>query len=350
MKWFDRFSAVVLIVAKGDIIVPRDCKSRGARHINFYMKYLRIPFLALLLYGCGSRDGSPGKSPYLEAIREVGAASDDFWVRVHAIEFLIELGDTEEASRLAESCREFETEPQKRIGYWRMKYRLSAPGEKQVWLDKILAAYLDRDGPDRIHAAETLAKLSYPLSKTDSSLTAQDLRSGGSIGAYVKWGMALPADPGSGIDFDMLLRAVEDTLLPEKRVAAYAITFLEPLPEPYRTRLLVVAEAENESSDVLPYLLHAAIIQDNPGGPPDWLKTRLRNMVEAPGKSARIAFCKALAGRWSDKEDEVLLQRVFSLESLVSESNDFAGGEIGPANQDVKIAAAFALEKRIRKK
>lgn len=309
------------------------------------MKHLLIPALALFLYGCGDRDGSHGESLYLGVIREAGATSEDFWVRVHAIEFLIELGDTEEALRLADSCREFETESQKRIGYWRMKYRLSAPAEKQVWLDKILASYVDREGPDRIHAAETLAKLSYPLSKADSSLTAQDLETGGSLGAYVKWGMALPADSASEVDFDMLLQAVEDTSLPEKRIAAYAITFLKPLPEPYRMRLFSAAEAGDERPDVLPYLLHAAIIQDNPGGgQSERLKTRLRSLADAPGKSARIELCKALAGR-SNKDDEALLQRVFKLENPVSEGNDFAGGEIGPANLDVKIAAAFALEK-----
>lgn len=299
----------------------------------------------MLLYSCGGSEGSRGESPYLGAIREAGASSDDFWVRVHAIEFLAELGDTEEASRLAESCRAFEKEPQKRIGYWRMKYRLSAPAEKQVWLDRILAAYLDRQGPDRIHAAETLAKLSYPLSGADSSLTAQDLRGGGSLGAFVKWGIALPADSASETDFDMLLKAVEDTLSPEKEIAAYAITFLGPLPEPYRTRLFAAAEGAKEGSDALPYLLHAAFRQDDTETERTKLvKSKLRSMADAPGKTPRIELCKALAGR-SDKADEALLQRIFKLENPVAESNDRAGGKIGPASQDVKIAAAFALEK-----
>jgi len=341
--------------------VPRDRKSRGSLSaamlsclrredyrltvILFNMKYLLIPALAMLLYGCESRKNSRIGSPYLEVIREAGAASGDFWVRVHAIEFLTELGDTEAASRLAEGCREFEAEPQKRIGYWRMKYRLSAPSERQVWLDRILASYLDREGPDRIHAAETLAKLAYPLRKADSSLTAQDLRSGGPIAAFVKWGMALPADPASGVDFDMLLAAVEDTASLERRIAAYAITFLDPLPEGYRMRLFAAAEAENENSEALPYLLHAAVIQDSAGSDrAERLKARLRRMAEAPGKSARIELCKALAGR-SDKEDEALLKQVFSLRNPVPEDKDPAAGEIGPANQDVKIAAAFALEK-----
>ncbi len=298
----------------------------------------------MLLYGCGSRDSYRNESPYLEVIREAGVVSDDFWVRVHAIEFLIELGDTEEAARLAENCREFETEPQKRIGCWRMKYRLSGPAEKHVWLDKILASYLDRDGPDRIHAAETLAKLAYPIVRADSSLAAQDLESGGALGAYVRWGMALPADSATTVDFDMLLQAVEDTSLTEKRIAAYAITFLKPLPEQYRKRLVAAADAVDEDSDALPYLLHAAFIQDNPGDDGARLKSRLRSMAEMPGKPARIELCKALAGR-REKEDEALLQRIFNLENPVPESNDFAGGRIGPANQDVKIAAAFALEK-----
>lgn len=313
------------------------------------MKHLLIPALAMLFCGCTNRESSRSESPYLEAIREAGTTSDDFWVRVHAIEFLIDLGDMEEASRLAESCRGFETEPQKRIGYWRMKYRLSGQAEQHIWLDKILASYLDRNGPDRIHAAETLAKLSYPLSKTDSSLTMQDLAGGGALGAYVKWGMALPADSASEVDFDMLLQAVEDTSSLERRTAAYAITFLKPLPEQYRRRLVAAADAEEEGSDVLPYLLHAGFIQDNPGDDVRRLKLRLYSMAEMPGKPARIELCKALADR-SDKEDEALLLRIFNLENPVSESSAIEAGESGPANQDVKIAAAFALEKRIRKK
>lgn len=300
----------------------------------------------MLLYGCGSRDAYRLESPYLEVIREAGAVSEDFWVRVHAIEFMIELGDTEEAARLAENCREFETEPQKRIGYWRMKYRLSGQAEKHEWLDKILASYLDRAGPDRIHAAETLAKLAYPIGRADSSLAAQDLYSGGALGAYVRWGMALPADSASEADFDMLLRAMEDTSSLEKRIAAYAVTFLKPMPERYRRRLAAVADAEDEGSDALPYLLHAAFIQENPGDDSVTrrLKLRLHSMADMPGKTARIELCRALAGR-SEKEDEALLQRIFKLENPVSENSVITAGKTGPANQDVKIAAAFALEK-----
>ncbi len=313
------------------------------------MKWWSLPLLSLLLQGCFGCRGSGGEDRYIDTLKEAGAESDEFWVRVHAIEFLIGLGYTEEAGKLSAACRQFEETPQKRIGYWRMKHRISDPGEKPFWLQKIKDAYLDTAGTDRVHAAETLAKLSFSLKQLDSAVTGRDLSAGGAISAFVGWGMALPVDPADEPDFEALIGAVEDTSSLNRRVASYAIGFLKPLPEEYCARLIKATESEPENSEAYPYLVQAAFIQKPAGSRNDAISQKLYRMADSGDKSALIALCNALAAA-PEAGAEPLLRRIFNLEKPVPEADNIPEGTIGPANQDVKIAAAFALEQiRIKK-
>lgn len=307
-----------------------------------------ISFLIILLFSgsCAVKEAGEG-DVYVEALNEVGANSEDFWVRIHAIEFLIDLGLTSDAGRLAAECANFEDVPQKRIGYWRVKYRLDTTSRRNEWLEYIKSAYLDRSGNDRIHAAESLAKLSYPIKSLDEEVLKTDQGEGGSLAAYLNWGLALPKTESDSINYEALIQGVEDTGKLNRKIAAYAIGFLDVLPTVYHERLFQAADSESDSSDAFPYLLHAAYVQRMPLEKDKILFEKLQSLSSYPDKASKIELCRALARR-NEKEGAPILKKIFDEESLIVETNGVAG--LGtPDSQDVRIAAAFALEK-LRKK
>lgn len=300
-----------------------------------------MSILAFLLGACTLQSNREMENAYPAAIEAVGAESTDFWVRVHAIEFLIDLGHRDQARRLIEQCRVYEDSVPQRIGYWRMMYRVSEGTGRQSWLQKIKEAYLDSTGHDRIHAAETLAKLDFSLASQDRGITARDLNDPGALGAYVNWGMALRenAEP----DYEQILAALEDTSAVRKRVAAYALTFMKPLPAAYAQRLFHIAIKEPAGSGALPYLLHAAFIQnDDSVVTPDReaLNRRLYDLAGLPGKDGPISFCKAVAAK-GDRGAEAVLKKIYS--EPVSPTEPGLSGVAKAAHDDIRVAAAFAL-------
>lgn len=305
----------------------------------------------VLLAGCTGQSGQQDTAAgYTEMLRETAVASDAFWVRVHAIEFLLALGEEREAGRLIALCEDYADQTEKRIGYWRMKYQVVPAEEKDSWLQKIVGAYLDLDGDDRVHAAETLAKLSFSLQQFDPGITGSDLAAGGSLSAFVNWGMAVPADSLQRPDFERIVKDTEDTSALRRRVASYALGFLGALPTPYRIRLRKRAADEPDGSEALPYLLYAAYIQEvseGEGAAHGVIRRRLYEMARTGGKAGRIQLARALAIKPDDGAD-VLLTALIELHNPLSENTEVARGMIDPADQDVRIAAAYALERNRR--
>lgn len=90
-----------------------------------------------------------------------------FWSAVHAAEYLTELGLAQDSVRSFISRHETcEAEPVKRIGIWRVKAQLFLAEGKQEEYDKMICslkgiAFAEKEGPDQIHALETLFKLRY---------------------------------------------------------------------------------------------------------------------------------------------------------------------------------------------
>ena len=100
------------------------------------------------------------------------------WVRVHAAEALLRNGLPEGVEEVF--LPEAETSPPKhRIGVWRVLAQgQQDPAKRERYIGRIRAAFLDLDGPDRLHAAETLGKLGDARRSTALLLaaTASDAR------------------------------------------------------------------------------------------------------------------------------------------------------------------------------
>ena len=85
------------------------------------------------------------------------------WIKVHAAEFLLALDYRDDVREVFEQeLTEHGDQPQYRIGIWRVLAREALNDRRRNhFISQIRTAFLDVDGVDRIHAAETLAKLDY---------------------------------------------------------------------------------------------------------------------------------------------------------------------------------------------
>ena len=139
----------------------------------------------------------PTESDKIQDLIEV-AQSSNFWISVHAIEYLAKLGYKKEAKALAlTQLKPFEETPEKRIGFWRAQSLASKErAERNFWINKIKNAYLNTSGPDRIHAAESLAKLGVSFKNLSPKIVRKDLVSEGMIFSFSHWGYCLPIQAG----------------------------------------------------------------------------------------------------------------------------------------------------------
>lgn len=303
------------------------------------MSRILVFLVCLTFFHCSTQKKDQVADEYLTALEEVASAGGEFWVQVHAMEFLIDLGESQRVTDLLPAFALYESEAQKRVGYWRMKHRLAANSDE--WLEKIRNAYTDTTGPDRIHAAETLAKLGFSIRNADKELPRRDTVVDGALKAFVKWGLVLPETSQQTPDYDLLLAMIEGSEPTERKIAAYACGFFDSMPESYAQRLVNAALREPDNSDAYAYLLLAAYIHGRNLSSDSLLVARFRALGEQKDKTSRISFCRGVAVSL-DSQFKTHLELLFYIQDPLGE----AGAEqTDPADQDVRAAAAYALRK-----
>lgn len=167
------------------------------------------------------------------------------FIKVHAAEALLELemARTDVRQVFEEELRLHESESPYRIGIWRVLARAAdTPGGRQVYIDKVLAAYNDPKSPDSLHAVETLAKLGYPLADADRPAllkwceAPQTERQ-----AYAQCWLAAAGTPD---DVQRLADLLTDPRPITRGVAAYGLRHLtKPLPPAVLDKLAAAADA-----------------------------------------------------------------------------------------------------------
>lgn len=120
------------------------------------------------------------------------------WVKVHAAESLVACGEAEKVIPVfKQEAETFGNEPEYRIGTWRvLSQACASPGEKDQYIQKILAALRDPNSRDLIHAAESLGKLNYIIAASDRPRVEQLSKSLGGKGLpFTRWLLALSGNP-----------------------------------------------------------------------------------------------------------------------------------------------------------
>ncbi|NGM63575.1 hypothetical protein G5B30_16825 [Sphingobacterium sp. SGG-5] len=154
--------------------------------------------------------------------------SEKEWVKVHAAEFLIWEKQAVDEVRdvfLKEEKQSGDL-PKYRIGIWRVLAQTAVSEEdRRYWIDKIIAAYQNPEGEDRLHAIETLAKLKVPVvEEIDSNLE-------GSMRLYSLWNYAMGSKQRRGEVKALLVANLINGKLSEleMQVSSYIFRYLGPL-------------------------------------------------------------------------------------------------------------------------
>lgn len=300
-----------------------------------------VSLLAMALACSDSKDYSKENMLAVEKMKEA-AHSEEFWVQVHAIEFLLQLGHGEWVdSSFHKWYAAHDTIPQKRIGVWRIGAKAAIhENRRQEYLEKIIAAYRNTDGPDRIHAAETLAKLGIPLRAIDAELVKKDLDTEGILRPYVVWGASLPAKDGAAPDFNFILRAFESGSETERDILSYALVKMDsPFPKPVSTQIRHFIEDLELSPVAKSRLNLALILWDSDFKKSEEFSSSISDFLTSNNKSVRYEYCEAMALIGGDATRKALSEILHGQHMIMNDK-----GEINrSSNLDCQSAAAFAL-------
>jgi hypothetical protein len=122
-----------------------------------------------------AREPTPSEAALAWKVLRDALANESGFLKVHAAEYLLALGARDEVAKaFQEEFRLHPNEPKYRIGIWRVLAQTTDDvRKKNEYVDRIRQAFLDVNGPDRIHAIESLAKLKVNA----SSLSERELDS-----------------------------------------------------------------------------------------------------------------------------------------------------------------------------
>lgn len=269
------------------------------------------------------------------------------FIKVHAAEYLIWLGHPDEVRK--EFLKENELhgdQPRYRIGIWRVLAQTETdPGQKKKWHDKVFQAFGDLNGPDRLHAAETLAKLKlspqerYPEA-TQLSLTGENRN----MQVYTHWALSHAAGADAGRftkDFLHMLEADSNRIV--RIISAYIIRNRKGLSPDQWTTLAQQALVTPDSDELKRTLLNTAFVtypeEMNNAEMFGKIRLAMKKHAEKFGPDERIQLAQALAEA-GDASDIPLLTAY-----LNNENSEGVYDAQSKEGADVRAAAAYAILK-----
>ena len=294
------------------------------------------------IFGGKKKDYKQEKTEAVQ-ILQTNLTTQSEWVKVHSAEFLLWAGHPEGIKEvfLEEEKKSGNKSPY-RIGIWRVLAQAETkPEEKEKWIQKILQAFTDENGKDRIHAAETLAKLKISPLKDYPDITKRALNSPiKSLSLYTRWSTCFTSCDSllsiHNFFFDLAISKNEDSLT--RAIAVYMIRQLNMLENEQWNDLVLSALSEPKDFDIRINLLNAAFVcVDKESAQSDLSKQvykeflKYRNITD---NKIRIKLADGLAenGR---PEDIMLL-------SSFLKTNDFP---IDPISADLRAFASYAILK-----
>lgn len=265
------------------------------------------------------------------------------WVKVHAAEFLVWTGHPEGVKEVySKELELFGDQPQYRIGIRRVLAQLSSGREQKDHEMRILHAFLDTAGKDRIHAAETLGKLKISPYASHPAETRAALDDGTpALRAYANWAVAYTGDSAMANAQAYFLHNIAnpeaDIML--RKIAAYVLRYIGGTDEAAWNRLADEVLDMPEDADGRLNFLTTAVILAEAGDTKTEKYQRLHNELLANAttgsKAVRIEIANALVAKGTGA-DLPLLQQWLRNELPVGVVADDA---------DVQASAAYAILK-----
>lgn len=236
----------------------RNHSKRGA-----ILSFLIVACLWVVMFGgavvaqAGDRPlDNPQRDQLVEIMRDTLRQSQG-WVRVHAAEALLWHGYNEDVTAAFPADTDT-SEAGYRIGVWRVWAQLATdPLQRKDAVDRIRQALRDPDGPDRVHAAESLAKLGESLEPEDRQAADQLAASPEpAIAAFALW---LLADAGEASARTKLVEWLQaDDPIARLRVAFALRSLKQPLQVAERVAIQQAATLEPDDSPAKVYLMATA--------------------------------------------------------------------------------------------
>jgi hypothetical protein len=187
--------------------------------------------IAVLFFNCqNNKRASNSESVKIIAKEKLQYAlrNSTGWEKVHAAEYILNLDHSNNVyDTFLKEEEQNRNKPYYRIGIWRVLNQAAVTTtEKNKWLDSISKVYVENTSLDRIHAAESLAKLKVSPSTISIGITDSILKaSHDPLWAYTYWGTAYDSEKDmrevKNKFVDIIIDSNEQTQI--KRIALYAL-------------------------------------------------------------------------------------------------------------------------------
>jgi SSS family solute:Na+ symporter len=247
----------------------------------------------------------PTQAQAIDVLKDVMQHEDRF-VKIHAAEALIELGESQlvQATFMAEE-RLHREEPSYRIGIWRVLARTNnGTPERDVWIDRVRAVALDAAAQDRISAVESLAKLKYTL-KPEDRPAIEALANGADDGIALFATWLLFQTPRSENPQDHVAQYLDSKDPITRLRAIYILRFLPDLSDANRGRLKAAAQAEPKGTPTYAYATSSSFIVARAYGDADEslrARSELYRMIKSGSDAEKEEACQALGVQGSAED------------------------------------------------
>jgi len=232
------------------------------------------------------------------AVLAEALANEKAFVKVHAAEALIALGEQDEPRRVfrAERPAADEIRPY-RIGVWRVLAASSAtPAERAEWIARVEAVVLDPATMDRLHAVETLGKLGHaPGGRVRAAVEAM-AKGSEAEAVFPHWVLHLAGDPAA---LPAIVAALDSADPAARLRAAYVLRWLNINDATTRAAMARTAGREPSASIGYAIVLGAAVTLDaDPARTPGWVAA-LEQIIANGSTGARYDACQILMRRYT---------------------------------------------------
>jgi SSS family solute:Na+ symporter len=250
---------------------------------------------------------------------------DEKFIKVHAAELLIARGEKERVREIFK--RELEVQgnvPGYRVGIWRVLAGAAANDtERAAWIARITVAFLDQNGPDRIHAIESLGKLGH---RVDGAVlraaTVMAETAPAPEGMFAWWVLHLSGDTRALNRITAALASREDVA---RSRAAYIIWWQKLRDASTLSALARAADSESSETVGRAIIVAGALALDaNPSRAATWWSA-INTILQRGSPGERYQACLLLREKFSTAD----LPRLTPL--------------LDHENGDVRVGAAAAI-------
>jgi SSS family solute:Na+ symporter len=211
--------------------------------------------------GCASQEPPRAQRQRLIRLLESQARSNTGWVRVHAADALLDHGQRRTAASLLGPEADTAAPPY-RIGVWRVLARAAGTAkQRQGFAARIRRVLLDPQSPDRLHAAESLAKLGLVTPAERPAIEQWLAAADEATSAFLRWLLVQSSNSSQWAGDEARLAGLLTSTDSMARLrAAFALGRIHPISTTAFAELAATLKSEPADSPARPYLIAAVLL------------------------------------------------------------------------------------------